>query len=86
MANATYKSFYVYDQDENGVLDAVPAAVSVILYNVTQSATPAESPLSTDANGNVAAGSLAAGNPGDRVAFRVDGRNGVSNSIIQILE
>lgn len=83
--SADYEEFYVYDQDENGVMSAVPASVSVVLYNITQTATPAASPLATDANGKIAAGTLADADPGDRVAFRVDGRNGVSGSVVQIV-
>lgn len=82
---ADYEAFYVYDQDSDGVITAVPSGVSVILYNITQAATPSASPLSTNSSGQIVAGTLADADPGDRVAFRVDGRNGVSGSVVQIV-
>ena len=64
-----YAQFTVYDQDEFGINTNVGSGVSVVLYNLTVAATPAESPLTTIANGVISASSLAAGSPGDIVQF-----------------
>jgi hypothetical protein len=81
---SNYEGFTVYTRDANGVLAPVGAGVSVAVFDVTANAAAAESPLTTDSDGNVAAGSLAAVAAGTRVRFRVENHSGLAASGTQI--
>lgn len=71
-------------RDLNGVITNVGAGVDVEVYNVTTGLPVAESPLSTDSNGDIVAGSFAAVAVGTRVRFRVENEDGLAGSATQI--
>lgn len=81
---SNYAGFAVQIRDENGILTNVGAGVSVAVYNVTTAAAVAESPLTTDSNGEIAAGSFAAVAVGTRVRFRVESNAGLAGSSTQV--
>lgn len=71
-------------RDLNGVLTNLEAGVDVHVYDVTAEADVAESPLTTDSNGETAAGSFAAVAAGTRVRFRIENYNGLAFSRTQV--
>ncbi len=81
---SNYEGFVVQVRDENGVVTNVGASVDVAVYDCTALADVAESPLTTDVNGEIAAGSLAALAAGTRVRFRVENYNGLAFSVSQV--
>lgn len=70
-----------------GEVERVGAGVDVAVRIEGEVADAAESPLSTDANGEIASGSIAAASAGDIAHFRIDniGGTGVSQSVAQTL-
>jgi hypothetical protein len=80
----SYESFNVLTRDENGVIDDVGAGVSVKVRINGAGADAAESPLTTGANGVIAAGSIAAASPGNVLLFRVENLGGGSGLEAQI--
>lgn len=81
---SSYAGFAVQIRDENGVLTNVGAGVSVKVRADGAGADAAESPLSTDSNGDIAAGTLAAIAVGTLVHFRVEQNGGAAASASQI--
>lgn len=81
---SNYAEFAVQVRDENGVLTNVGAGVSVAVRVEGEVADEAESPLTTDSNGEIAAGSLAGVAAGTLVHFRVEEHEGASASASQI--
>lgn len=82
---ANYQGFYVNVKSAAGVITAVGASVSVAVRLEGAGSDAAESPLSTDANGYIAAGTIAAASSGDKCFFRVANYNGMAASAAQIL-
>lgn len=82
---ANYQGFYVNVKSAAGVISAVGAGVSVAVRLEGEMSDAAESPLSTDANGYIAAGSIAAASPDDKCFFRVEDYNGLAGNATQIL-
>jgi hypothetical protein len=80
-----YAAFAVKVRDHNGVLSAVGAGVDVDVRVEGEVADAAESPLTTDSNGEIAAGSIAAASAGERVHFRVENYEGGAASATQVL-
>jgi hypothetical protein len=79
-----YETFPVLVRDQNGVIDDVGAGVSVEVRIDGAGADAAESPLTTGANGVIAAGSIAAASAGDLLLFRVENQGGASGLLAQI--
>lgn len=84
MAGA-YLGFPVFKETELGVPEAVGAGVDVHVRIEGEVADAAESPLATDSNGEVAAGSIAAASAGDILYFRVENEDGLAGSGAQVL-
>jgi hypothetical protein len=81
---SNYQGFTVNYTDDNGITQHVAASVSVKIRAHGAGSDAAESPLSTDVNGQIAAGSLAAVAAGTKVHFRVENYGGRAFSIAQI--
>lgn len=81
---SSYAEFAVQVRDENGVITNVGAGISVKVRADGAGADAAESPLTTDSNGEIAAGTLAAISAGTLVHFRVENNGGVAASASQI--
>jgi hypothetical protein len=79
-----YLAFAVTFETEQGVVQSVGPGVEVHVRAQGEGADEAESPLTTDANGEIAAGSLAGVAAGTRVHFRVEEFLGMAFSIAQI--
>jgi hypothetical protein len=80
---SSYAAFNVNYETTAGVITSVGAGVSVKIRAEGAGADAAESPLTTDANGHIAAGSLAAIAAGTVVHFRVENYNGMAFSVSQ---
>jgi hypothetical protein len=81
---SSYAAFYVKKETTAGVIESVGAGVSVKVREDGAGSDAAESPLTTDADGQIAAGSLAAVSVGTKVHFRVENNSGLAGSISQI--
>lgn len=81
---SSYAEFAVQVRDENGILTNVGAGVDVAVREDGAGADAAESPLTTDSNGEIAAGTLAAISAGTLVHFRVENEDGLAASASQI--
>lgn len=81
----SYAAFSVKVRDKNGVVSSVGAGVSVAVRLEGEVADAAESPLTTDSNGDIASGSIAAASPGDNANFRVEEHEGGAASATQVL-
>lgn len=81
---SNYLGFTVQYKDTNGEIQNVGAGVSVNVRVRGAGSDAAESPLTTDADGQIAAGSLAAVPAGTVVCFRVENYGGRAKSIAQI--
>jgi len=79
-----YTGFTAQVRDENGVLLNVGAGVDVHVYDCTAEADAAESPLTTDINGEVPDGTIAAAAAGTRLRFRIENYNGLAGSSSQV--
>jgi hypothetical protein len=80
---SSYNGFAVlYETDEGEVIN-VGAGTSVKIRAEGAGADAAESPLTTDANGEIAGGSLAAIAVGTKVHFRVELFQGMASSASQ---
>lgn len=80
---SSYQGFAVTYEDEQGVVSSVGPGVDVLVRAQGAGADAAESPLTTDANGEIAAGTLAAIAAGTKVHFRVEEFQGMAFSIAQ---
>lgn len=81
---SNYAAFQVVNEDEAGVIESVGAGISVKVRVSSAGSDVAESPLTTDSDGFIIAGSLAAVAAGTKVHFRVENLAGKSSSISQI--
>lgn len=81
---SSYAAFDVLSVDSAGVQSLVGAGVSVAIRKIGSGSDEAESPLTTDANGHIAAGSLASVTVGTIVYFRVENYNGVAGTLAQV--
>jgi len=80
---SNYAAFDVVDVDNDGVMTYVGAGVSVAIRASGAGADAAESPLTTDSAGHIAAGSLAAISVGTVVHFRVQNNGGKAGTLSQ---
>lgn len=81
---SNYAGFNVNYETSAGVILVVGAGVSVKIRAAGAGADAAESPLTTDSDGNIAAGSLAAIAADTVVHFRVENFQGMAFSVSQI--
>lgn len=81
---SSYAGFAVMYETTAGVPTRVGAGVSVKVRAQGAGSDAAESPLSTDSNGEIAGGTLAAISAGTTVHFRVENYNGLAFSVSQI--
>lgn len=81
---SSYAGFAVNYETTSGSIVSVGAGVSVKVRAEGSGSDAAESPLTTDANGEIAAGTLAAIAAGTVVHFRVENFNGLAFSNSQI--
>lgn len=72
-------------ESEPGIILSVGTGVSVKVRIDGAGSDASESPLTTDANGETAAGTIAAGSPGTKVHFRIENYHGLAQSVSQIL-
>lgn len=79
-----YLGFAVTYENDQGEVLPVGAGVEVKVRAEGEVADEAESPLTTDSNGEIAAGSLASVSAGTKVHFRVEEFLGMAFSIAQI--
>lgn len=79
-----YEGFPVMKYDENGVLTQRPG-IDVKVRILGDMSDAAESPLTTDADGEIVAGSIAAASAGDVAIFRVEDDDGTAKSVSQTL-
>ena len=68
--------------DADGILTQMPG-IDVDVRIKGEVADAAESPLTTDADGEIAAGSIAAASPGDILIFRIENDEGSAISVTQ---
>lgn len=80
-----YEGFPVTTIGPDGIQVSVGAGVDVHVRAEGEVADEAESPLTTDADGEIAAGTLAGLDAGDVVHFRVENYLGASDSCTQVL-
>ncbi|MEO8648913.1 MAG: hypothetical protein ABI539_07075 [Acidobacteriota bacterium] len=81
---SSYLGFSVNYETSAGVIASVGAGVSVKVRADGAGSDASESPLTTDSNGAIAAGSLAAIPAGTKVHFRVENYGGMAFSVSQI--
>lgn len=81
---SNYAGFAVKVRAHNGVVTNVGAGVDVAVRAEGEVADEAESPLTTDSNGEIAAGTLAGVAVGVRVHFRVENYTGGAASATQV--
>lgn len=81
---SSYAEFTVLVETEFGAIENVGAGVSVKVRANGAGSDAAESPLTTGANGVIAAGTLAAISPGTLVHFRIENYQGAAGSIPQV--
>lgn len=81
---SNYAAFRVQKRSAIGVIESVGPGVDVHVREDGAGADVAESPLTTDADGEIAAGSLAAVDPGTTVHFRVEEHEGLAGVVSQI--
>jgi hypothetical protein len=81
---SSYAGFNVKVRNQYGVVSAVGAGVSVKVRADGAGSDAAESPLTTDVNGAIAGGTLAAISAGTLVHFRVELEQGGAASASQI--
>ncbi|MBV9214828.1 MAG: hypothetical protein JO053_01520 [Acidobacteria bacterium] len=79
-----YAGFTVQVRDTNGVITNVGSGISVKVRADGAGSDAAESPLTTNSSGAIAAGTLAAIAVGTKVHFRVENYGGRSGSVSQI--
>jgi len=82
---ANYAALAVSYETTAGVITRVGASVSVKCRKEGAGSDLAESPLSTNSSGEIAAGSFASGVAGEVVHFRVENYNGLAFSVSQVL-
>jgi len=80
-----YLKFAVFKQTTTGEQVSVGSGVPVRIRLAGATADAAESPVVTDQFGEVPAGTIAAGSPGQIVYFRVENLSGLAGCVAQIL-
>jgi hypothetical protein len=80
---SNYAGFAVNYETTSGSITSVGAGISVKVRAEGSGSDAAESPLTTDVNGEIAAGTLAAIAAGTVVHFRVENYNGLAFSVSQ---
>ena len=73
----------IYYRTSAGVQTSVGGSVSVKCRKLGAGSDLAESPLTTDSNGQIAAGSFSATSAGDVVHFRIENFNGLAGTYSQ---
>ena len=81
----SYLGFPIFKETTQGAPEPVGSGVEVKVRIEGELADAAESPLLTDANGEITAGSIAAASPGDVALFRIDDLDGLSATVAQTL-
>lgn len=81
---SNYAAFPVTYRTAAGELTSVGAGVSVACRKRGAGADLAESPLTTDSNGEIAGGSFSATTAGDVVHFRVQNFQGLAGTYSQV--
>jgi hypothetical protein len=81
---SSYAAFAVIIEDENGVQSSAPGGIDVHVRAEGAGSDAAESPLTTDAEGEIAAGTLAAISAGTLVHFRIENEDGLAGSVPQV--
>ncbi len=82
---ADYQGYAIFKEVEQGVPESVGAGVDVHVRLEGEVADAAESPLTTDSNGEIADGSIAAATAGDIALFRIEDLDGLASVVAQIL-
>jgi hypothetical protein len=78
-----YQGFNVSYETTAGVITSVGAGISVKVRAEGAGSDSADSPLTTDANGDIAAGTLSDVGVGTVVHFRIENYNGLAFSVSQ---
>lgn len=78
-----YQGFAVQFETTPGVIESVGAGVDVHVYDTVAEADSADSPLTTDSDGEIAGGTLSDVAAGTIVHFRVENFNGMAFSVSQ---
>lgn len=81
---SNYNGFPVMYETTAGVPTSVGAGVSVKCRKQGAGSDLAESPLTTDSNGEIASGSFASTTAGDVVHFRVENYTGLAGTYSQV--
>lgn len=81
----TYQAIAWKFESEPGIVLSVGTGISVKVRIDGAGSDAAESPLTTDANGEIASGSIAAGSAGTKVHFRIENYHGMAQSVAQLL-
>ena len=81
---SSYQGFPVTYETTDGVFVSVGAGVTVKVRAQGAGSDAAESPLTTNSNGEIPAGTLAAVSAGTTVHFRVENFSGLAGSISQV--
>lgn len=81
----TYSTFQVFKQTTAGEQQSVGSGVQVKVRLAGAGSDAAESPLTTNANGEIVGGTIAAGSPGQIIYFRVENLDGLAGCVAQIL-
>lgn len=82
---ADYLGFPVIKEVSLGVPIPVGAGVDVHVRIEGEMSDVSESPLTTDSNGEIAAGTIAAASPGDVALFRIEDEGGLAGTVAQTL-
>ena len=78
--SSAYETIAWHFRDVDGVLTQVGAGVSVKVRKVGAGSDLAESPLTTNSDGETLAGTYASTTAGDLVNFRIENFNGMATS------
>lgn len=81
---SSYQGFPVLYRNADGELQSVGAGIEVLVRAEGSGSDAAESPLTTDSNGEISPGTLAAIPAGTKVHFRVELFQGMAASSAQL--
>lgn len=81
----SYATFQVFKQAAAGEQQSVGSGVQVKVRLAGAGSDAAESPLTTNANGEIVGGTIAAGSPGQIVYFRIENLDGLAGCVAQVL-
>lgn len=79
-----YAGFAVQYETTLGIIESVGAGVDVYVWDADAEADSADSPLTTNSDGEIVAGTLSDVAVGTTVHFRVENFNGLAFSVSQI--